>query len=83
MSSGYVYKKYMSEENRKKTAQLNVRLNPALRDALTLCATRETRSVSQQVEHFIKEGLLKYAASHSDFNPQWDLIYGEQYTPED
>ena len=73
----------MSEENRKKTAQLNVRLSPALRDALTLCATRETRSVSQQVEHFIKAGLSKYAESHPDFTPQWNLVYGEQYTPED
>lgn len=52
-------------------------------DALTLCATRETRSVSQQVEHFIKDGLMRYAQSHPEFNPQWDSIFGDQYATED
>ena len=63
----------------KKTAQIGIRVSPALRDALALCATREIRSISQQAELFIREGLLRYSEQHSDFNPQWDTVFGDQH----
>jgi len=67
----------MSEKDRKKTAQLNIRLKPALRDALALCATHEVRSVTQQVEYFIIDGLQRYSERNPKFTPHWEQIYGD------
>ena len=62
----------------KKTAQIGVRVSPAFRDALALCATREIRSISQQAELFIREGLQRYCEKHPDFTPQLDFVVGDQ-----
>jgi hypothetical protein len=55
----------------KKTVQIGIRVTEDLRDAVALCAIRETRSISQQVEHFIKQGLREYHLNHPDFLPQF------------
>ena len=54
-----------------------------MRDALALCAMRESRSVAAQAEYFIKEGLLKYNTEHPDFNPQWQELFGDSYPKEE
>lgn len=66
-------------EDDKKTAQIGIRVTPAFRDALALCAAREIRSISQQAELFIREGLLRYHEQNPDFTPQWDTVFGEQH----
>lgn len=55
----------------KKTIQVGIRMTQALRDAVALCAARETRSISQQIEHFIHQGLEKYSQDNPDFEPQY------------
>lgn len=68
--------------NEKKTAQIGIRVKPTLRDALSLCATKEDRSVAWMAERFIKEGLLRYSEQHPEFNLQWDRLFGDQYKDE-
>lgn len=44
----------------KKIATITFRLSPELKEALGLIAEVEVRSVSQQVEYFIKTGIRQY-----------------------
>lgn len=51
----------------KKDQTIGFRLDSALKEALNQIALKETRSVSQQVEHFIKQGISNYIMENPNF----------------
>ena len=51
----------------KKTSIIGFRVQESLKEQLSAIADRETRSVSQQVEHFVRQGLRKYLKANPDF----------------
>jgi len=51
---------------RKKDQTIGFRLDSNLKAALHIIARRETRSISQQVEHFIKQGIIYYSEQNRD-----------------
>ena len=69
---------YCAAMEAKKNASITIRIAEDLRDAVSLCAIRETRSISQQVEHFIKQGLHEYHIEHPDFLPQFLKTFQDQ-----
>lgn len=66
---------YWSLMIERKTVQVGIRMTQALRDAVALCAARETRSMSQQIEHFILQGLERYRSEHPDFEPMYNRTF--------
>jgi hypothetical protein len=51
----------------KKTAIIGLRITEELKDAVAQIARKETRSLSQQVEHFVRKGINDYLESNPDF----------------
>lgn len=56
--------------DRKKTHAIGLRVVESLKEKLGWIAERETRSVSQQVEHFIKQGIEKYLTDNPEFDTE-------------
>ena len=54
----------------KKTSIIGFRVQESLKEQLTTIADRETRSISQQVEHFVRKGLREYLKAHPDFQKE-------------
>ena len=51
----------------KKTSIIGFRVQESIKDQLAAIAERETRSVSQQVEHFVRQGIKEYLKLNPDF----------------
>jgi hypothetical protein len=51
----------------KKTSIIGFRVQESIKDQLAAIAERETRSVSQQVEHFVRQGIRAYLKANPDF----------------
>ena len=56
----------------KKTSIIGFRVQESLKEQLSAIADRETRSVSQQVEHFVRQGLREYFKANPDFQKESD-----------
>ena len=56
----------------KKTEMIAFRVPETLKKQLSKIADRETRSVSQQVEHFVRQGLREYLKANPDFQKESD-----------
>ena len=54
----------------KKTEMIAFRVPETLKKQLTKIADRETRSTSQQVEHFVRKGLKEYLKANPDFQKE-------------
>jgi predicted DNA-binding protein len=51
----------------KKTEMIAFRVPETLKKQLNKIADRETRSTSQQVEHFVRQGIKEYLKANPDF----------------
>ena len=51
----------------KKTSIIGFRVQESIKEQLAAIAERETRSVSQQVEHFVRQGIREYLKANPDF----------------
>ena len=51
----------------KKSHTIGFRLKKSLKEAIGLIAERETRTVSLQVEHFVRQGIREYLEKNPDF----------------
>ncbi|MFC1819429.1 hypothetical protein ACFL0B_10165 [Thermodesulfobacteriota bacterium] len=51
----------------KKTEMIAFRVPESIKKQLAAIAERETRSVSQQVEHFVRQGIREYLKANPDF----------------
>ena len=51
----------------KKTSIIGFRVHESLKEQLAGIADRETRSISQQVEHFVRQGIREYLKANPDF----------------
>lgn len=58
-----------------KNIQVGIRMTQKLRDAIALCAFQETRSISQQIEHFIHQGLERYSKEHPEFEARYNRTF--------
>jgi hypothetical protein len=54
----------------KKTSIIGFRVHESLKEQLATIADRETRSVSQQVEHFVRQGLREYLKANPPFQKE-------------
>ena len=54
----------------KKTSIIGFRVQESLKEQLTAIADRETRSTSQQVEHFVRQGIRAYLKANPDFQKE-------------
>lgn len=54
----------------KKNQAIGLRVAKSLKEDLGRIAARETRSVSQQVEHFVKQGIKKYLIDNPEFDTE-------------
>jgi hypothetical protein len=54
----------------KKNQAIGLRIPESLKETLGLIAEKETRSVSQQAEHFIKQGIEKYREDNPGFDAE-------------
>jgi len=54
----------------KKTSIIGFRVQESLKEQLSAIADRETRSTSQQVEHFVRQGIRAYLKAHPDFQKE-------------
>jgi hypothetical protein len=61
------YNKYIMST--KKSQSIGLRVEESLKETLEIIAKRETRSVSQQVEHFVRQGIREYVKN----NPELDV----------
>ena len=52
----------------KKSQSIGLRVEESLKETLAIIAKKETRSVSQQVEHFVRQGIREYAKSNPEFD---------------
>jgi len=52
----------------KKTEMIAFRVPESIKKQLAAIAERETRSVSQQVEHFVRQGIREYLKANPDFH---------------
>jgi hypothetical protein len=51
----------------KKTSIIGFRVQESLKELLSAIAERETRSTSQQVEHFVRQGIKEYLNTNPHF----------------
>jgi hypothetical protein len=51
----------------KKSQTIGFRVEESLKETLGRIGKRETRSVSQQVEHFVRQGIQEYLKNHPEF----------------
>jgi hypothetical protein len=51
----------------KKTEMIALRVPESIKKQLVKIAERETRSTSQQVEHFVRLGIKEYLKTNPDF----------------
>ena len=56
----------------KKTSIIGFRVQESIKEQLAAIAERETRSVSQQVEHFVRQGIREYLKANPDFEKALD-----------
>ena len=56
----------------KKTSIIGFRVQESLKEQLSAIADRETRSTSQQVEHFVRQGIRAYLKANPDFQKESD-----------
>ena len=56
----------------KKTSIIGFRVQESIKEQLAAIAERETRSVSQQVEHFVRQGIREYLKANPDFQEESD-----------
>ena len=56
----------------KKTEMIAFRLPESIKKQISKIADRETRSISQQVEHFVRQGLREYFKANPDFQEELD-----------
>jgi hypothetical protein len=54
----------------KKTSIIGFRVHESLKKQLATIAERETRSISQQVEHFVRQGIREYERANPDFQEE-------------
>ena len=54
----------------KKTEMIAFRVPESIKKQLSKIADRETRSVSQQVEHFVRQGIREYLKANPDFQKE-------------
>ena len=62
----------------KKNQMIGFRLSESLKETLGRIAGRETRSVSQQVEHFVKQGITNYIKENPEFDSEKKPIAAEK-----
>ncbi len=56
--------------NETKSEAIGLRVKKSLKMTLNKIAEKETRSVSQQVEHFVKEGIKDYLEKNPELKEQ-------------
>ena len=54
----------------KKTSIIGFRVHESLKKQLATIADRETRSISQQVERFVRQGIRTYLKANPDFQKE-------------
>ena len=54
----------------KKTSIIGFRVQESIKEQLSAIAERETRSTSQQVEHFVRQGIREYMKTNPDFQKE-------------
>jgi len=54
----------------KKTSIIGFRVQESTKEQIAAIAERETRSVSQQVEHFVRQGIREYLKANPDFEKE-------------
>ena len=54
----------------KKTEMIAFRVPESIKKQLAAIAERETRSTSQQVEHFVRRGISEYLKANPDFEKE-------------
>ena len=54
----------------KKTSIIGFRVHESLKEQLSAIAGRETRSISQQVEHFVRQGIRQYLKDNPNFDKE-------------
>jgi len=54
----------------KKTEMIAFRVPESIKKQLNKIADRETRSTSQQVEHFVRQGIREYLKANPDFEKE-------------
>lgn len=59
--------------SKRKSEQIGLRVEESLKKTLEKIAYRETRTVSQQVEHFVKQGLKDYFKKNPNFKTDQDI----------
>lgn len=52
----------------KKNQTIGFRVAESLKEILGLIADRETRNISLQVEHFVKQGIINYIKDNPEFD---------------
>jgi hypothetical protein len=62
------YKAFIMKE--KRTSIIGFRVQESLKEQLSAIADRETRSISQQVEHFVRQGIKEYLKANPDFQKE-------------
>lgn len=54
----------------KKSQTIGFRIKESLKDTIGSIAERETRTVSLQVEHFVRQGIREYLRNHPEFDAE-------------
>ena len=54
----------------KKSQTIGFRVVESLKETLGMIAERETRTVSLQVEHFVRQGIREYLKNNPDFDAE-------------
>ena len=54
----------------KKNQTIGFRVAESLKETLGRIAEKETRSISQQVEHFVKLGIINYLENNPEFDTE-------------
>ena len=54
----------------KKSQTIGFRVSESLKETLGMIAAKETRTVSLQVEHFIKQGIREYLENNPAFESE-------------
>lgn len=54
----------------RKEQVIGLRVEKSLKNTIAKIAGKETRSISQQVEHFVKLGIEDYLKNHPDLNTE-------------
>jgi len=61
----------------KKTSSITFRISDEIKDMLSQVAKSESRSISQQVEYFVKIGLSGYLSKYPTLKEKYEIFFTE------